>query len=112
MIKKMIVFIGFIYVLVVPVLLFLDISSLEESLCVSAIGTFLIIISNFEALRELSIGPLRAKMQDKIKEATVTLEELKEITAALSENTLTQLMASNFWDGMTLKRSLKFMTEF
>lgn len=70
------------------------------------IGVFMTIISKFDCLVEFSLGPITAKMNQKIEEADVILKKLQNIALVSSEATLTDLMAGSFMGSMTLKQRM------
>jgi len=70
------------------------------------IGVFMTIISKFDRLVEFSLGPITAKMNQKIEEADVILKKLQNIALVSSEATLTDLMAGSFMGSMTLKQRM------
>lgn len=72
------------------------------------IGVFITLISRMDDIVELSLGPLKARMTEKIKEADAVVVQLQRIAAALAEVTLTDLMASNFMGGLPLKEKVDF----
>ena len=100
--------IGIIFILVVPV--YIGVSRKTPSSTVWAIvvcGALVIFMSKIEIIQEFSLGPLKAKMKDQIREADATIKQLKEISAVSSEATLTNLMAGSFMAGMTLEKRLE-----
>ena len=68
-------------------------------------------MSRFDDLAEFSLGPLRARMREKIEEATATIEQTRSIALALTKVALTDLMAGAFMSGTTLTVRLNLHDE-
>jgi hypothetical protein len=98
---------GFSFVLLAPIAVLFFSLALPTASFVLIVGILLLIVSRLEYLSEVSLGPLKAKMQDKIVEASITIKELKIIAEILSETTLVNLMGSNFIKGITLKKKIE-----
>lgn len=70
------------------------------------IGVCITLLSRMDDIAEFSLGPLKARMTEKIEEADAVVVQLRRIAAALAEVTLTDLMASNFMGGLPLKEKV------
>jgi hypothetical protein len=70
------------------------------------IGMFVTFMSKFDKLAEFSLGPLTAKMRDKIKQAEATVDQLQKLALTTTEATLTDLIAGSFMGSMTLKKRI------
>jgi len=100
--------IGAIFILVVPVYVGVVLKASPAIVwAVVMCGAFVIFASKIEIIQELSLGPLRAKMKEQIREADTTIKQLREISAVSSEATLTNLMAGSFMGGMSLEKRLE-----
>jgi len=103
---KILFWLGIIFTLFAPLVIgiyFNDQStSWEAALC----GAFVTFIARIGDLAELSLGPVKAKMKEKIEEASATIEQLREVATTNSEATLTDLIAGSFMGGMSLKKKL------
>jgi hypothetical protein len=64
-------------------------------------GAVIILTAKVDALAELSLGPLQAKMQATIAEATATIVQLREIATSMATVVLSDLMAGQFLWGMS-----------
>jgi hypothetical protein len=108
---KVIFWIGTIFTLSVPLCLNV-ISGLENASWLAfLIGVFLILTSRFNDIAEITLGPLKAKLNEKIDEAIVKAEQLKSISQITAKLSLTQLMATNFMGGLTLREKIKLHEE-
>jgi hypothetical protein len=70
-------------------------------------GAVMLVLANPERLAEISLGPLRARMQEKIAEAVATVEQLREIAATMANVILSDLMAGQFIWGMTSAKRIE-----
>jgi len=104
---KLLFWIGIVFTLVVPILIGKFFSDHSISWVAALCGAFVVLMSKFEILQELSLGPLKAKMREQLREAAATIEQLRKIAAVTSEATLTDLMAGSFMGSMTLKKRLE-----
>lgn len=105
--KNIILWIGIVYTLTAPVLLGINGYGASISWVAASCGAFIILVAKFESLTELSLGPLKARMKEKLQEASATIEQLRKVAAVTSEATLTDLMAGGFTGGMNLKKRLE-----
>lgn len=67
---------------------------------------FITLVTRFDDLAELSLGPVKARMRQVIQEANATIAQLHSLALSTSQLTLTSLMAGNFMGGMTLMKRL------
>lgn len=63
-------------------------------------------IERFEVLKGLGVEARTRKLDDAITQANATVEQLRDLAAAVSQVTLTELMSSSFFDGATLATRL------
>ena len=97
---------GIIYTLFVPIFIA---HHYEDPTMVQAFalsGAFITLLSKLNDIAELSFGPLKARMNDKINEAAATIAQLHKLSVTLSDATLTDLMASNFMGGASIEKKL------
>jgi hypothetical protein len=96
--------IGLLYSVVVPFIV-LYITQNESYVWMSLlVGVFITITSRFNELVEFSLGPLKAKMKEKIAQTEATLEQLRKVGVSTSGAILTSIMAENFSGGTTFRR--------
>ena len=60
----------------------------------------LMFATRFETVEELSFGPLKAKLREKIEEVDKFIKPLNKLALTLSEVTLTHLMGEGRWGGL------------
>ncbi|MGF6637259.1 hypothetical protein [Paraburkholderia sp. MM6662-R1] len=65
------------------------------------------LLTRAEDLAELSLGPLKAKMREQVREAAATVAELKAVAASAAAANLTILMSGNFMGGASLRSRLE-----
>lgn len=70
-------------------------------------GLGLILLAQIDRFKEFTVGPVSAKLDKKIEEANVTLEQLQKIAADISSVALTQMMASSFMGNISFKDKLE-----
>lgn len=100
--------VGVIFLLVVPIYIGVKFKASPAFVwAVVMCGAFVVFASKIAVIDELSLGPLRAKMREKIREADASIKQLREISAVSSEVTLTNLMADTFMDGISLEKRLE-----
>lgn len=63
-------------------------------------------IERFEVLKGLGVEARTRKLDDAITQANATVEQLRDLAAAVSQVALTELMSSSFFDGATLSTRL------
>lgn len=93
-------------ILIVPALVYLRFTSVSFAALSLLAYCFLLFFIRFEDIAEISLGPLRAKMKEQIEESAATVEQLRSLASAISRGVLTDLMAGQFFDGMTLRQRL------
>lgn len=103
---KVIFWIGIAFVLLVPIIIGVYFDDPSTSWVAALCGAFVIFMAKVESLAELSLGPVKAKMKQKLQEASATIEQLRNVAVTSSEATLTDLMAGSFMGGMTLEKQL------
>jgi hypothetical protein len=70
------------------------------------IGAVITLLSKFDKLANFTLGPIKAEMKKELEQAKATVEQLQDIAITTSEATLTNLMASSFMGGMTLRQKI------
>lgn len=98
---------GTIFTLFVPVSIGILTKNANASWLAALCGAFVIFIAKLDDIAELSLGPVKAKMRETIREALATLDQLREIAVTSARATLTDSMAGNFMSGTTLKNRLE-----
>ncbi|MCH8184337.1 MAG: hypothetical protein IID55_14255 [Proteobacteria bacterium] len=93
---------GILFTVAAPLYIGIELDDQSASWIAFLIGAFITLMSRFDEIAEFSLGPLRARMREKIEEATATIEQTRSITLAISKVALTDLMAGNFFDSTTL----------
>ena len=76
----------------------------------SSMWNFVTFMARIDDLTELSLGPVKAKMRETIKEAYATIEELRNVAAISAKAILTDIMAGTFMGGMNLRTCLFLFT--
>lgn len=66
------------------------------SALVAACGAFVTVMAKFEAIIELSFGPLKARMAESVMEANATTEQLRDVALTSAKSAITSLMAESF----------------
>jgi hypothetical protein len=69
-------------------------------------GFIAVLVGRLNLVEELSLGPLRTRLRASIDEANATLRQLRAVALGLAEASLTDLMAGNFFDNMSLRQRL------
>jgi hypothetical protein len=101
--RKFLFWVGVLIAVFAPVPLAIWLDSAKFGVLCFVSGTLSVLFSKIEALEELSIGPLKAKLRAAINEANATVEQLRTLGAELSDATLSLLIATEFMDGMNVK---------
>ncbi|CAG35144.1 hypothetical protein [Desulfotalea psychrophila] len=104
---KLLFWIGIVFTLVVPPIIGVYFGDQSTSWAAALCGAFVTFVSRLSELAELSLGPVKAKMKEKVDEASATIEQLRNVAVANSEATLTDLIAGNFIDGMSQAKRLQ-----
>jgi len=76
----------------------------EHMLITLGIGIIIAIFSRIQDIAEFSMGPLKARMKEKLSEVDELLKELRKVGLSLSKASLTSLMTENFWGGTNLEK--------
>lgn len=97
---------GILFTLFAPVVIGIFFDDQSTSWVAALCGAFVTFMAKIGDLAELSLGPVKAKMKEKLEEASATIDQLREIATTNSEATLTDLMAGSFMGGMSLKKRL------
>ena len=104
---KVLFWLGILFTLFAPVIIGIGFDDQSTSWVAALCGAFITFIAKIGDLAELSLGPVKAKMKEKIEEAAATIDQLREVATTNSEATLTDLMAGSFMGGMSLKKRLE-----
>jgi hypothetical protein len=95
------------FLLVVPAVIGLITRSATIASVTAACGAFIMLAARLDRMTELSLGPVSAKMRETIAEANATINQLREVTTTMATATLTNMMATNFMGGMSLRKRLE-----
>ncbi len=88
------------YMLAAPLLVGILLKDVVLAGIVAACGAFVCLLLRLPDLLELSLGPVKAKMRETVREATATIAQLQTMATVQAKAQLNQLMHSNFgWDG-------------
>ena len=98
---------GIIFTVVAPIVIGVGYDDQSTSWIAAICGAFVTFMSRLEFLAELSLGPVKAKLRDKIEEATATIDQLRNVAVVSAEATLTDLMAGGFMGGMNTRMRLE-----
>jgi hypothetical protein len=96
---------GFLFV--VPTVVGIRTDSATIASVTAACGAFVMFAARLDRMTELSLGPVKAKMRETIAEATATINQLREVTTTMATATLTNMMATTFAGGMSLRKRLE-----
>lgn len=102
---------GVIFTAVAPIVIGLKFNEYQVAWIAALCGAFITLMAKPEALAELSLGPLKAKMQNTIAEATATVGQLREVAATVANVVLSDLIAGHFMWGMSFKKRLELHDE-
>lgn len=95
---------GISFTVIAPVVIGIYFNNPSTSWVAALCGAFVAFMAKLEDIAELSLGPVRAKMKEKIDEATATVESLRNIATVTAEGFLTDLMAGSFMGGINLEK--------
>lgn len=98
---------GVLFVLFVPLLVGFVSKSANLAWLAAICGAFVTVMSRFDDLSELAMGPMQAKLRRAVEEAYATLDQVRELGVIIGRSTLTQLIAGEFMDGMSLAERLR-----
>ncbi|WP_295487718.1 hypothetical protein [uncultured Pseudomonas sp.] len=101
--KSVLFWLGIAIAVLTPVPLALYLNKSDVSILCFVSGTLAVLFSKLEALEELSVGPLKAKLRAAITEANATVDQLRKLGTELSSATLSILIATEFMNGMSVK---------
>lgn len=99
--------VGVLFTLVAPVVIGVALESESTAWVAALCGAFVTFAAKLDAIAELSLGPLKARMRNAIEEVHATVDQLRSIATASFKATSAELMAGNFLSGMGLKRRLE-----
>jgi hypothetical protein len=99
--------IGVILTIVAPLIIGIHYKDPSTSWVAALCGAFITFISKWEEISELSLGPVKAKMKEKIEEAEKVLRQLREAVTVNAHATLTDLGAGSMSGGMRTDRRLE-----
>lgn len=103
---KFLFWFGVLFTLIAPLIIGLYFGDHSTSWLAALCGAFVSFLAKIGDLAELSLGPLKAKMREKMEEASATIAQLRQIATVTSEATLADLIAGYFLGGMSLKKRL------
>lgn len=69
-------------------------------------GLVAILVGRLDHVEEFALGPLKARLRASIAEANATVQQLRAVALGFAEASLTDLMAGNFMDSMSLRQRL------
>lgn len=98
---------GILFLAVAPIGVGLFSGTTPLALVVAVCGIAIVLTSKLEALSELSLGPIKAKMQATISEANATIGQLRELAATTATVVLSDLIAGHFMWGMSLTKRIE-----
>jgi hypothetical protein len=104
--RTCIFWVGLLFTLIAPVFIGIHYQNVSISWVAALCGAFISFMAKIDDLAELSLGPVKARMKEKIEEANATIEQLREIAAATTGATLTDMMAGRYVGGMSLSKML------
>jgi len=104
--KTILFWFGVIFTVVAPLVIGLYFKDKTTMWVAVVCGAFITLIARVEDIAELSLGPLRAKMRDTIREANATIEQLRNVSTTSAKAILTDLMAGGFMGSMSLRTRL------
>lgn len=101
-------FLGILYSLGLPIYFVFLGQSERISFALLTPGLALLVISYVDAFSEFSLGPISAKLHDKVKAVDEKLASLRRLALKTAKPQVTQLMASNFGfeDGLNLQKRI------
>jgi len=97
---------GVIFTLAAPLFIGIFYKDTNTTWVAALCGAFVTFMARIDDITEISLGPVKAKMRETIKEAYVTIEELRNVAAISAKAILTDIMAGTFVGGMNLKTRL------
>lgn len=98
---------GVLFTAAAPIIIGLFFKDTSTSWVAALCGAFITLMAGLENIAEISLGPVKARMREKIAEAAATIEQLKKVALVMSEGFLTDLMTNNFMGGITLKKQFE-----
>jgi len=101
---KALFWIGILYSVAVPFIVLAKTHNESYTWMSLLVGIFITIASRFNELVEFSLGPLKARMNEKINQTEKILEQLRKIGTSVSGTVLTSIMTENFWGGTTFRK--------
>jgi len=106
--RRWLFWVGVVFTISAPIIIGIEFANTGIAWVAALCGAFVTFISKLHEMAELSVGPVRAKMRETIREANATIDQVRNIARNISETTLTALMAGNFGftDGLNLRSRL------
>ena len=99
--------VGVVLTIAAPLIIGIKYEDPSTSWVAALCGAFITFISKLDQISELSLGPVKAKMKEKIDEVDKVLKQLREAVTVTSHATLTDLMAGGMMGSMTLGKRLE-----
>jgi len=98
---------GVIFTLAAPIAIGINYDNPSTSWVAALCGAFITFISKLDAISELSLGPVKAKMKEKIDELNEIIKNLRQAVTITSQAVLTDLIAGGFMGSMSLAKRLE-----
>ena len=98
---------GIVFTLIAPIVIGTGFGDHSTSWVAALCGAFVTFVAKLESVAELSLGPVKARMREQLKEANATIKQLRDIAVTAADGTLTNLIAGAFMGGMSLEKRLE-----
>lgn len=104
---KVLFWVGVVLTIVAPIIIGIYFKDTSTSWVAALCGAFITFVSKLDEISELSLGPVKAKMKEKIDEVNTIIKQLRQAVTVTSQAALTDLMAGGFSGGMSLVKRLE-----
>ncbi len=104
---KVLFWIGVALTIVAPIIIGIYFKDASTSWVAALCGAFIIFVSKLDEISELSLGPVKAKMKEKIAELNEIIKQLRQAVTITSQVALTDLIAGGFMGSMSLSKRLE-----
>jgi hypothetical protein len=104
---KFLFWVGVVFTIVAPIIIGIGFDDTSTSWVAALCGAFITFVSKLNEISELSLGPVKAKMKEKIDEVNTILQHLREALTVTSQTALTDLIAGGMIGGMSLSKRLE-----
>jgi len=98
---------GVIFTIAAPIIIGIYYDNPSTSWVAALCGAFIIFVSKWDEIAELSLGPVKARMKEKIEEVNTIIKQLRQAVTITSQAVLTDLIAGGFMGSMTLAKRLE-----